>query len=55
VAKTNRGKNKNYRWRKNVVLSNVNGNRNRRHNKILRKTLVRKTRPKRHFRYRSAR
>jgi hypothetical protein len=33
----------------------VNDSRNRRHNKILRKTLVQRMPPKRHFRFRSAR
>jgi hypothetical protein len=42
-------------WRKKVVLANLNGNRNRRHNKILPKTWVQRTRQKRHFRFRSAR
>jgi hypothetical protein len=58
VAKANRA-NKNYTWAEPVVLSSVslwsvNGNRNRRHSKI-RRTLVRMMRPKRHFRFRSAR
>jgi len=42
-------------WGKDVVLQGVNDNRNRRRNKFLPKMLVQRTRPKRHFHFRSAR